>query len=243
MKMGKHVLPEQSREEALLRIRQTGLIPIVRVAAREQAICAVEGIMLAGLPIVEITLTIPNALEIIEELAQRYGDDLLIGAGTVLNAESCDLALTAGARFIVSPTFNLEVVRLTNRRGALSLPGALTPNEVLAAWEGGADLVKIFPCGFLGGAQYIRALKAPFPQVQLVPTAGVMVENIAEFFAAGVTAVGVGEKIFHHEAIQKGDVTRIASHARHFMDAIESANQVTSSKISSSEVSAPSRRI
>jgi 2-dehydro-3-deoxyphosphogluconate aldolase/(4S)-4-hydroxy-2-oxoglutarate aldolase len=223
MKMGKHVLPEQSREEALLRIRQTGLIPIVRVAAREQAICAVEGIMLAGLPIVEITLTIPNPLEIIEELAKRYGDDLLIGAGTVLNAESCDLALTAGARFIVSPTFNLEVVQLTKRRGALSLPGALTPNEVLAAWEGGADLVKIFPCGFLGGAQYIRALKAPFPEVQLVPTAGVTLENVAEFFAAGVTAVGVGEKIFNHEAIQKGDVGPIAAHARRFMDAIESA--------------------
>jgi 2-dehydro-3-deoxyphosphogluconate aldolase/(4S)-4-hydroxy-2-oxoglutarate aldolase len=211
------------REEALLLIRRTGLIPIVRVASRDQAICAVEGIMAAGLPVVEITLTIPHAFEIIEELTRRYGDDLLVGAGTVINAQSCDLALSAGARFIVSPTLNLEVVQVTKRKGALSLPGALTPNEVLAAWEGGADLVKIFPCGFIGGAQYIRALKAPFPQVQLVPTAGVTLENIAEFFAAGVTAVGVGEKIFSREAIQHGNVGLITADARRFMDAVQSA--------------------
>ena len=153
----------------------------------------------------------------------RYGDDLLVGAGTVLNVENCELALSAGAKFIVSPTLNLGVIKLAQQRGIVCMPGALTPNEVLAAWEGGADLVKIFPCGFLGGPPYIRALKAPFPQVEFVPTAGVTVENIAEFIAAGATAVGVGEKIFDREALRRGDVDLIASRARRFMDAVRPA--------------------
>jgi 2-dehydro-3-deoxyphosphogluconate aldolase/(4S)-4-hydroxy-2-oxoglutarate aldolase len=211
------------RDKTLVIIRRTGLIPIVRVASREQAICAVEGIAAAGLPIVEITLTIPNALQIIEELAKRFEDGLLIGAGTVLNVESCQSALSAGAKFIVSPTLNLGVIELAQHHDSVCIPGALTPNEVLAAWVGGADLVKIFPCGFMGGPQYISALKAPFPQVQLVPTAGVTVENIAEFIAAGATAVGVGEKIFDRDALQQGNVGLIAARARRFMDAVQSA--------------------
>jgi 2-dehydro-3-deoxyphosphogluconate aldolase / (4S)-4-hydroxy-2-oxoglutarate aldolase len=225
MKPATNTTPQEAGDRALAVIRRVGLIPIVRVASREHVMYAVEGIVAADLPVVEITLTIPDAVAIIAELSNQYGDQLLVGAGTVLSVGSCKLALSAGAKFIVSPTLNSGVVELTKRHGALSLPGALTPNEVLAAWEGGADLVKVFPCGFFGGAQYIRALKAPFPEVEFVPTAGVTLENVADFIAAGTTALGVGEKIFDRDALQRGDVDMIASHARRFLDAVQSARR------------------
>jgi 2-dehydro-3-deoxyphosphogluconate aldolase / (4S)-4-hydroxy-2-oxoglutarate aldolase len=199
------------------------VIPVVRVSSREQAICAVEGIIEAGIPVVEITLTVPGAIKIIEDLATKYGTKLLIGAGTVLDAETCRTAILAGAEFIVSPVFHAGVVESARRYGKICMPGALTPTEALVAWEAGADLVKIFPCGSVGGPAYIRALKGPFPQIEFVVTGSVNRENVGQFLAAGVTAVGVGEIILERAAIQAGDVAAITANGRRFLDAIRSA--------------------
>jgi 2-dehydro-3-deoxyphosphogluconate aldolase/(4S)-4-hydroxy-2-oxoglutarate aldolase len=204
-------------------IREVAVIPVVRVSTREQAICAVEGIIEAGIPVVEITLTVPGAIRIIEDLATKYGPKLLIGAGTVLDAETCRTAILAGAEFIVSPVFSVRVVESARRYGKICMPGALTPTEALVAWEAGADLVKIFPCGSVGGPAYIRALRGPFPQIQFVVTGSVNRENVGQFLAAGVTAVGVGEIILERAAIQAGDVAAITANGRRFLDAIRSA--------------------
>lgn len=198
------------------------MIPVVRVSSREQAICAVEGIIQAGIPVVEITLTVPGAIKIIEDLATKYGTKLLIGAGTVLDAETCRTAILAGAEFIVSPVFHAGVVESARRYGKICMPGALTPTEALVAWEAGADLVKIFPCGSVGGPAYIRALKGPFPQIEFVVTGSVNRDNVGQFLAAGVTAVGVGEIILERAAIQAGDVAAITANGRRFLDAIRS---------------------
>jgi 2-dehydro-3-deoxyphosphogluconate aldolase / (4S)-4-hydroxy-2-oxoglutarate aldolase len=211
------------KEEVVELIRSVGLVPVLRVPSADQAFLAVEGIVQAELPIVEITLTIPGALQIISDLSKRYGERLLIGAGTVLNIENCRAAIAAGAKFVVSPGLSLEVIRVCRELGVAVFPGALTPTEVLAAWDAGADVVKIFPCGLLGGAKYIRALKGPFPHVPLLPTNGITLENLAEFLSAGAVAVGVGEKIFDPTALRQGDVGPVRSSARQFMEAARSA--------------------
>jgi 2-dehydro-3-deoxyphosphogluconate aldolase / (4S)-4-hydroxy-2-oxoglutarate aldolase len=196
---------------------------VVRASTRDQAICAVEGIIEAGIRVVEITLTVPGAIQIIEDLTAKYGPTLLVGAGTVLDAETCRLAVLAGAEFIVSPAFDVRVLEVARRYGKICMPGALTPTEVLAAWQAGADLVKIFPCNSLGGPSYIRSLKGPFPQIEFVITGGVNLENVAEYLAAGAAAVGVGEIILQHAALQAGNVPAITANARRFVDAIRSA--------------------
>jgi 2-dehydro-3-deoxyphosphogluconate aldolase / (4S)-4-hydroxy-2-oxoglutarate aldolase len=204
-------------------IREVAVIPVVRVSIREQAICAVEGIIEAGITVVEITLTVPGAIKIIEDLVVRYGQKLLVGAGTVLDTETCRLAVLAGAEFIVSPVCDVRVLEMARRYGKLCLPGALTPNEVLAAWQAGADLVKIFPCNAVGGPAYIRSLKGPLPQIEVVVTGGVNLDNVTQFLAAGVAAVGVGEIIFERDAIQNGNVGAITGNARRFVEAIRAA--------------------
>ncbi len=209
-----------SKEKALALIREVALIPVVRVSTREQAVCAVEGIIEAGVAVAEITLTIPDALEVIKEQAAAHGKKLLVGAGTVLDAETCRFSVLAGAEFIVSPVFDIRVLEVAQHYGKLYMPGALTPTEVFAAWQAGADLVKIFPCGSVGGPSYIRALKGPFPQVEFVVTGGVTVENASQFLAAGATAVGIGEAIFEREAIRNGNVGAISANARRLLDAI-----------------------
>jgi 2-dehydro-3-deoxyphosphogluconate aldolase/(4S)-4-hydroxy-2-oxoglutarate aldolase len=196
---------------------------VVRVSTREQAICAVDGIVAAGITVVEITLTVPGAIQIVEELASKYGQELLVGAGTVLDAETCRLAVLAGAEFIVSPAFDARVLEVARRYGKICIPGALTPTEALVAWQAGADLVKIFPCNSVGGPSYIRSLKGPFPQIEVVVTGGVNLENVAQYLAAGVAAVGVGEIILERAAIQAGNVAAITANARRFVDAIRSA--------------------
>jgi 2-dehydro-3-deoxyphosphogluconate aldolase / (4S)-4-hydroxy-2-oxoglutarate aldolase len=196
---------------------------VVRVSTREQAICAVEGIIEAGIAIVEITLTVPGAIQIIEDLAKKYGEKLLVGAGTVLDAETCRLAILAGAEYIVSPVFDVRVLEVARTYGKICMPGALTPTEALIAWQAGADMVKIFPCNSVGGPSYIRGLKGPFPQMEVVVTGGVNLENVGQFLTAGVAAVGVGEIIFAREAIQTGNVGAITANARRFVEAIRLA--------------------
>jgi 2-dehydro-3-deoxyphosphogluconate aldolase/(4S)-4-hydroxy-2-oxoglutarate aldolase len=199
------------------------VIPVVRVSTREQAICAVDGIISAGITVVEITLTVPGAIQIVQDLTAKYGQKLLVGAGTVLDAETCRLAVLAGAEFIVSPAFDARVLEVARTYGKICMPGALTPTEALVAWQAGADLVKIFPCNSVGGPSYIRSLKGPFPQMQVVVTGGVNLENVGQYLAAGVAAVGVGEIILEREAIEAANVGQITVNARRFVDAIKAA--------------------
>lgn len=174
------------------KIIEIGIVPVVRAASGRQAMQAAEAVCAGGIPIVEITMTVPGAIDVIAQLAKTMGNDVLIGAGTVLDAEAAERCLDAGADFLVSPGFDLATVQLARQRDKLMMAGALTPTEVIAAWKAGSDFVKIFPCGTVGGAKYIKALKAPLPQVPMVPTGGVNLDTAADFVRAGADALGIG---------------------------------------------------
>ncbi|HXY41612.1 MAG TPA: bifunctional 4-hydroxy-2-oxoglutarate aldolase/2-dehydro-3-deoxy-phosphogluconate aldolase, partial [Vicinamibacteria bacterium] len=172
------------KKAVLERITGTGLIPVIRAQSADEAQAVVEAIQAGGLSILEITMTVPNAVKLIEQVVSR-AEDALVGAGTVLDAETACACIAAGARFVVSPALNLDTVRACNEAGVAVLPGALTPTEVVTAWRAGADLVKVFPANAVGGAAYIKSLKAPLPQVGLVPTGGVNLQTAKEFIKAG----------------------------------------------------------
>lgn len=211
-----------SRETTLARIEEVAVVPVVRVSKRQHALCAAEGIVRGALGVIEITLTVPGACDIIGYLASTYGDRLLIGAGTVLDTQSCRRAIDAGAQFIVGPVFDPAVVEMTRAAECVAIPGALTPTEILEAWRSGADLVKIFPCGALGGPAYIRALRGPFPDIRFIVTGGVRLENAAEFLKAGASAVGAGETILPQAALDLDDFATVALHARQYADVVSS---------------------
>lgn len=199
------------------RIMEIGIVPVVRAASPREARIAAEAVCEGGIPIVEITMTVPGAVEVIRELARNSGSSVLIGAGTVLNVEAARRCLDAGAQFLVSPGLNVPTVEFAVREAKLIMAGALTPTEVMAAWEAGADFIKIFPCGQVGGAKYIKALKGPFPQVQMVPTGGVNLANAAEFIEAGVAALGVGGECVQAEALKANKPEIIVENARKFL--------------------------
>lgn len=184
---------------------------------------AADAVYEGGIPIVEITMTVPGAVDVIRELAKGGSSDVSVGAGTVLNVESARRCLDAGAQFLVSPGLNLEVVKLAGAEGKLIMAGALTPTEVITAWEAGSDLVKVFPCGQVGGAKYIKALKGPLPQVPLVPTGGVSLSTAAEFIEAGAAALGVGGECVQAEALKAGRPEIIAENARKFLAIVKEA--------------------
>ncbi|HEY7838301.1 MAG TPA: bifunctional 4-hydroxy-2-oxoglutarate aldolase/2-dehydro-3-deoxy-phosphogluconate aldolase [Terriglobales bacterium] len=181
-----------TKADVLASIRSSRLIPVIRADSAEQAARAAEALLEAGIRTIEITFTVPGAVGCMAALASRHGDAMVVGAGTVLDAQQCEAAIDAGAQFIVSPSLRPEVIATAQRRGTTVLPGALTPTEVLTAWEAGADFVKIFPCDALGGARYIKALRGPFPHIAFVPTGGVSLETAAAFLEAGAAALGVG---------------------------------------------------
>jgi len=218
-----------SKEKSLALIREVGLVPIVRAPSPDDALRAAEAIIAGGIGIAEITLTVPNAIRVMERVAERYGDKVLLGAGTILDPETCRAAILAGAEFIVTPSLNRSVIELAHRYSKPCLPGALTPTEVVTAWEAGADLVKIFPCGPVGGPKYIKALKGPFPQIEFVPTGGVNLETTPEFIKAGATAVAVGGELVDLKALREGKVEVITSTARRFLDAVRAARAGTKS--------------
>ena len=184
---------------------------------------AAEAVCAGGIPVVEITMTVPGALEVIRELAKNAGKEFLVGAGTVLNSEMAGRCLEAGAEFLVSPGFNGGMVAYAAREGKLVMAGALTPTEVITAWEAGADFVKIFPCGQVGGAKYIKALRGPLPQIPLVPTGGVNLQTAAEFIEAGAAALGVGGELVPAEALKSGKVEIIVENARKFVSVVRNA--------------------
>jgi len=211
------------KSKVLERIKSIGIIPVVRASSGDEALAAVEAIKAGGLSVLEITMTVPGAVGIIEQVAKRYGDEVLVGAGTVLNAETARDCLAAGAQFIVSPALNLETIAFCRDAGCAIMPGALTPTEVVTAWSAGADMVKVFPCGALGGASYIKSLKAPLPQIELVPTGGVSLTTAASFIEAGSAAIGVGADLVDIKAIRAGQSEKITETTRAYIEAVRSA--------------------
>ena len=212
-----------SKEKSLGLILEVGLVPIVRAPSSEDALLAAEAIAAGNIGILEITLTVPNAIQVLEKVANKYGDKVLLGAGTILDPETCRAALLAGAEFIVTPSLNLHVIELARRYSKPIMAGALTPTEIVTAWQAGADLVKIFPCGPVGGAKYIKALKGPFPQIELVPTGGVNLDTTPDFIKAGAAAVAVGGELVDLKALREGKIEVITTNARLYLEAVRAA--------------------
>ena len=210
-------------EDVIHRIGEIGIVPVVRAATVEHATSAVEAICAGGIPILEITMTVPNAVSVIRHVAREYGSTVLIGAGTVTTAEQAEQCIRAGAEFIVSPGLSLPVLGVARARARLAIPGALTPTEVMNAQENGAKLIKIFPCGNVGGPKYLRSLRAPFPNVALIPTGGVSASNAGEFIAAGAFALGVGADLVNADALRDGNLAKITEAARELVQAVSSA--------------------
>ena len=212
-----------SKHEVLAAIREVGLVPVIRAESPDMAGLAIEAIRAGGVPILEITMTVPGAVRLIEDLSHRYARDAVVGAGTVLDPETARACILAGARFVVTPSLNLDTIACCRRYGVAVLPGALTPTEVLAAWQAGADMVKVFPAGALGGASYIKALKAPFPQIDIVPTGGVSLKTAADFIKAGAAALGVGADLVDTKALAEGNAGEITRKAREFLEIVRQA--------------------
>src|SRR5581483_4917465 len=205
-----------TKSEVQERIVEIGIVPVVRAASAEQAILAAEAVATGGIPIVEITMTVPGAIEVITQLTRSVGSQVLVGAGTVLDAATAARCLEAGAEFLVSPGFDLRTVQLAQQHGKLMMAGALTPTEVITAYQAGSDFVKIFPCGSVGGPAYIRALKSALPHIPMVPTGGVNITTAAEFLRAGVSALGIGGELVSRAELEAGNVSAIAAAARRF---------------------------
>lgn len=207
---------------ALQRALATGIIPVIRASSAEDALFAAEAVLAGGVDVVEITMTVPGATAVVSRIAETM-PEILVGAGTVLNADAAQRCLDAGAQFLVSPGINLKTLEFAQRKSVLMIAGALTPTEVMSAWESGADLVKIFPCSQVGGASYIRALKGPFPDIPLVPTGGVNLETCAAFIEAGASALGVGGELILKEAIRQKNAELISGSARQMLQAVQVA--------------------
>lgn len=212
-----------NKQAILQQIESIGLIPVVRAASAEEAITVAEVIGGGGVPIFEITMTVPGAVGVIEQLCKRFGPDVLIGAGTVLNPETAGACIAAGAQFIVSPSLSVETIKFCNARDIAIFPGALTPTEVVTAWQAGADAVKVFPASAVGGPSYLRALKAPLPQIKLVPTGGVSLATAKDFIAAGAWSLGVGADLVNTKAIRAGDYESVATAVRNYVAAVREA--------------------
>lgn len=205
-----------TKTEALQRIREIRIVPIIRAGSAEAAIRCVEAIVEGGIPCAEITMTVPGAIRGLEQTAARFGSDVLLGAGTVLDPETARACILAGAEFLVTPSLNIKTIEMAHRYSKAIFPGALTPTEVVTAWDAGADAVKVFPANALGGARYIKALRGPLPHIEFVPTGGVNLETVSEFLEAGCCAVGVGSDLIDAKTIAEGRFEVFTERARQF---------------------------
>ena len=206
-------MPETTQET----IERIGLIPVLRARYAAQAHVIVKAMIAGGVPVVEVTMTVPGAIDVLKELKKEYGSELLLGSGTVTTADEAEATIEAGAEFVVSPSLHLEVVAKTRALGKLSIPGALTPTEVITAWRAGADYVKIFPCSAMGGASYLKSLLAPFPHLKLIPTGGVTLQTAESFLRAGARALGVGSDLVNLAAVDAGTPETITETARAYL--------------------------
>lgn len=214
------------KSEVLQHIASVGLVPVIRAEGQDEAIRVIDAIEAGGIPLLEITMTVSGAISVIEAVRKRE-KSAVVGAGTVLDPETARACILAGAQFIVSPAMNLATIEICRRYSVPMICGALTPTEVVAAWSAGADVVKIFPCGAVGGASYIKALKAPFPQIALMPTGGVSLKTAADFIKAGSFALGVGSDLIDHKAIEEEDwntlATTVSARAREYVRVVQEA--------------------
>jgi 2-dehydro-3-deoxyphosphogluconate aldolase/(4S)-4-hydroxy-2-oxoglutarate aldolase len=211
------------KNEILSAIAGIGIVPIVRTDSAAAAIHAIQAIYRGGVRAAEITMTVPGAIRALEKLADQFGDQMVLGAGTVLDPETARACMLAGAEFIVTPALKHSTIEMAKRYSKVVVPGALTPTEILTAWEAGADAVKVFPCSAVGGAKYIKALKAPFPQIEMVPTGGVNLETIEDFLKAGACAVGVGSELIDNATIRAGNYEVFEERARQFLNVVAKA--------------------
>ena len=206
-----------SKELDLERLSRSGVVAIIRSPSGDLLADAAEALLAGGIEVIEITFTVPKAAQVLERIAGRLGDRALLGAGTILDPETAKVAIDAGARFLVSPVVREDVIRCCRRYDRLAIPGGFTPTEILGAWEMGADLVKVFPTDFTG-SNYLKILRGPLPQVRLLPTGGVTLDNMAGFLEAGAFAVGIGGGLVEPQALASGDLKRIESQARRFAE-------------------------
>ncbi|MCO6449912.1 MAG: bifunctional 4-hydroxy-2-oxoglutarate aldolase/2-dehydro-3-deoxy-phosphogluconate aldolase [Caldilineales bacterium] len=204
------------KHEKLDIIRKTGIIAIMRANSSDQLITAADAIKAGGVCVIEVTMTTPGALSVIEQAKHRYGDEVLFGAGSVLDAETARAAILAGADFVVAPTLSLATVALCNRYSTPVMPGCFTPTEALTAWEAGADMIKLFPASF-GGPDLVKAIRAPLPQLEIVPVGGVDLDTAAAFIKAGCAALGVGSSLINNKVLQDGDLDELTRRAEAFV--------------------------
>jgi 2-dehydro-3-deoxyphosphogluconate aldolase/(4S)-4-hydroxy-2-oxoglutarate aldolase len=214
-----------TKPEVLARIREIGIIPAVRLSSAEEALFAAEAVASGGIPIVEVTMTVPGAVQAIQELT-RQSPEIIVGAGSLFDVEMARQCLDAGAAFLTSPGFDREIVEFGLKRDIAVLPGALTPTEVIAAWKAGSDFVKIFPCSLMGGSHYISALRGPFPQIPLIAAGGVTQQTVADFIVAGAAAVGIGANLIQPDAIHAREPDWIRLLARRFVKLVKDAQVV-----------------
>jgi 2-dehydro-3-deoxyphosphogluconate aldolase / (4S)-4-hydroxy-2-oxoglutarate aldolase len=212
-----------TKQEVLDRIAEMGVVPVVRAPSPEDALRAIDAICEGGVTVLEITMTVPGAIGVIEAAVANRGQDVIVGAGTVLDAETARACIAAGAQFIVSPALDISTIESCAASSVAVMPGALTPTEVVTAWRAGADVVKIFPCGSVGGASYIKALKAPLPQIPLMPTGGVSIATAGDFIKAGAFALGVGSDLVDIEAIARGNAKLVTERARVYLHLVREA--------------------
>lgn len=210
-------------EEVVAKMGEVGIVPVIRAQSLRTASLAVEAICAGGIPIVEITMTVPNAVEVIREVVSRYGRDVLAGAGTVTTSDQARACLDAGAQFLVSPGLSTSVLRMAATENVLAVPGVFTPTEIMAAQELGVNLVKIFPCGSASGPRHIKALKGPFPKLRMIPTGGVTLANAEEYISAGAFALGIGSELVNEAALCDGRDGQVAECARQFLEAVRRA--------------------
>jgi len=210
-------------KETLAKILEEGVVPVIRVSSAQEAWEVAKAIKEGGVSVLEVTMTVPGAMDVIKEVSQKFGKEVLLGAGTVLDPETARAALINGAQFLVSPSLNLDVIKVSNRYSAVVIPGALTPTEILTAWEAGADLVKVFPIAQVGGPAYIKALQGPLPHIPLVPTGGVNLQNSGEFIKAGAAAIAVGGELVDKKAVAEKKYSVIVENARRFLEEVKKA--------------------
>jgi 2-dehydro-3-deoxyphosphogluconate aldolase/(4S)-4-hydroxy-2-oxoglutarate aldolase len=208
------------REDILSSIIEIGIVPVVRTDSAEGAIKSIQAIYRGGIRAAEITMTVPGAIRALEKVADEFGDRMVLGAGTVLDPETARSCMLAGAEFFVTPSLKLSTIEVIKRYSKIAMPGALTPTEILTAWEAGADAVKVFPCGAVGGAKYIKAVRAPFPHIEMVPTGGVNLETTPDFLRAGACAVGVGAELIDAQTLRDGKFDVFEDRAKQFLAVI-----------------------
>src|SRR4051812_17223099 len=214
-----------TRDQVRARVLEVGIVPVVRASSAKQAIAAAIAVAAGGISIVEVTMTVPGAIDAITQLVKTLGKEVIVGAGTVLDAQAARQCFDAGAEFLVTPGLDLGTVKAANQAGKLIMAGALTPTEVITAWKGGADFVKVFPASAVGGATYLKALRGPLPQIPMVPTGGVNLNTAADFLRAGASALGIGGELVLAAALQTGNVAQITELARRYVEIVQQVRE------------------